>query len=173
MGQPDALSLPLASLHPTSVSCLEGLQALAINPAHVLDIGCGSGLLGGFCALRWPQAKVLASDISPKAVADTQALITAQGLAGRMRVLRADMLAHADIAAGAPYDLIICNLLAEPIVAAAEGVRTLAAPGAICLLSGLLAWLAPQVEQAYAAVGFGVQARLVHEPWHTLVLTAS
>lgn len=167
-----AMDVTVEGLHPTSVACLQALQALADAPARVLDIGCGSGLLGGFCALRWPGAQVLAADISPQAVADTQALIGAQGLQGRMRVVRADMLAHADITAAGPYDLIICNLLAEPIVAAAEAIRTQLAAGGVCVLSGILAWMAAAVEQAYAAQGLALRARFVQEPWHTLVLSA-
>ena len=165
-----APDITLEGLHPTSIACLEALAGLEAAPVRVLDIGCGGGLLGGFSALRWPQAQVLAADISTQAVADTQALIDAQQLEGRMRVVRADMLSHDAIRQDAPYNLIICNLLAEPIVRAAEGIRALAAPGAVCVLSGMLAWLAPQVEQAYGMQGFTVKSRVVYEPWHTVVM---
>lgn len=164
------MNIPVAigGLHPSTVSCLELLQEMDMPHARVLDVGCGSGVLGVFCAQRW-RAQLTASDISPQAVEDTLALCAQFHV--QAQVFRADMLDDARIRDGAPYGLIICNLLAEPITKAAQEMAALAAPDGKLLFSGILAWLAPNVEAAYAKLGWRVEKRLVKEQWHTLVLS--
>ena len=157
-------------LHPTTVSCMEAMQVLKeqYSFSHMLDMGCGSGILAVLAA-HWWQAEVLAVDISAQAVTDTQALAKAQGMQERVRVLRSDGFSEASITQGAPYDLIIFNLLAEKLVQLAPEVKRHCAPGGICILSGILSWLEADVIRAYEMLGFTLLQRISREPWHTLV----
>lgn len=165
----------LEGIHPTTASCLEVLQTLPsrlLEVSDVLDIGCGGGVLSVMAAHLWPEACVLAADISAAAVNDTRALARSQGLSERLSVVQSDGFSHPVIAQHAPYALIICNLLAEPLVAMAPTMHASLMPGGHALISGILMWLLEPVEHAYREVGMSVQVRSYREPWVTLLLTA-
>lgn len=157
-------------VHPTTVSCLEAMQALAGSRhfAKVLDMGCGGGVLSVMAAHWWP-AEVVAVDISPQAVADTQALAQAQGMAAHIQVMRSDGFSEPGIAKTGPYDLIVFNMLAEPLCRMAPEVRAQLAPGGVCITSGILSWLEPQVVAAYEGLGFRLLQRISRGVWRTLV----
>lgn len=158
-------------LHPTTVSCLEALQELAATQdfRRILDMGCGDGMLSVMAAHWWQKAQVVAADIAEQAVADTQALVVAQGIGARVTALRSDGFSNPAIAQAGPYGLIIFNLLAEPLVTLAPEVKAHVAPGGICVISGILSWLEPGVVQAYEGLGFRLVRRISREPWQTLV----
>ena len=159
-------------MHPTTECCLEALQWLeARQPfAHMLDIGCGSGILSVVAAGLWRQAELLAADISPQAVIDTEHVSREHGLEHCIKIIRSDGFNHPLIRERAPYDLIICNLLAEPITAWAPQMQSHLADKGICLLSGILAWLAPPLEETYRRLGFEVIHTIERSPWVTYVM---
>ncbi len=164
------MDMALEGLHPTTVSCLEALQAMAGRPfSKVLDMGCGTGILS-VMAVHWWNADVVAADIAPEAVADTQVLADAHA-PGKVRSVRSDLFSDAAVSAGAPYDLIIFNLLAEPFIANASQVKAHLAAGGVCVLSGILSWLEPGVVAAYEGLGFTLLQRVSRNPWQTLVFT--
>jgi ribosomal protein L11 methyltransferase len=156
----------LEGLHPTTASCLEALQWLAERRsfARVLDMGCGGGMLSVMAA-HWFGAQVVAADISAKAVADTQALADSRGLA-QIRAVRSDGFSAQT---PGPYDLILFNLLAEPITRMAPALKAHLAPGGVCVLSGMLSWLEADVEAMYAGLGFTLLHRVSRQPWQTHV----
>lgn len=160
-----------AGIHPTTISCLEALQWLqGVHAfARVLDMGCGDGLLSQAAAGMW-KADVLAADIAPEAVEATRRQSAALGMEGLITAIRSDGFQHALIKERAPYDLILFNLLAEPIVQMAPQVRQSLAPGGICLLSGILEWMAAEVEAAYRALGFETLHQITRTPWRTYIL---
>lgn len=166
------IAITVEGLHPTSVACLEMLQGLEAGPRRMLDLGCGSGILGAFVLAQWPMAELVAADISAQAVEDTKALLEAQGVLARARVFRSDGLGAPEIAALGPYDLIVCNLLAEPLLSMAPMMRQICAQGGTLMLSGILAWMAPQVEAAYREAGFNSLAQAAREPWRSYVMRA-
>ena len=84
----------------------------------------------------------------------------------------ADGVHHPEIAARAPYPLVIANILAEPLIAMAADVRSIAAPGSVILLAGLLNSQADAVLAAYAAQGCTEEERLVRGDWTILRLEA-
>lgn len=160
-----------APLHPTTEACLQALQWLheRRRPGNVLDMGCGSGILSLAAAKLW-DAPVLAADISPQAVADTQRHCNVHRMESRLTIIRSDGFSHTLIGERAPYDLIIFNLLAEPITQMAPQVKSQLAPGGACILSGILEWLAPEVERAYHALGFAFMHTMTHSPWRTYIM---
>jgi len=164
------INLSVEGLHPTTVSCLEAMQWLAQRHrfASILDMGCGDGMLS-VMAVHWWQARVLAADISAQAVADAQAVIASRELDTQIQVVRSDCFTHAAIAQEAPYDLIIFNLLAEPVLRLAPEVKMHLGANGIAIVSGILAWLEPGVVRAYEGLGFRIIHRVTREPWRTLV----
>ena len=77
---------------------------------------------------------------------------------------------HIAIAHGAPYDLIVANILAGPLAALAPAIARAAAPGATIILSGLLATQAAWVANAYRQQRVILRDRLIRGDWATLIL---
>lgn len=157
-------------LHPSTEAALTALQELARQgtPATLLDIGCGSGLLTLAAGELWPGIRITCADISPEAVADTQENLRRAGQ--QAHVLRSDGFSHPAITAKGPYDLVVCNLLAELLVRFAAEVKAALAPGGCAVLSGILAWHAPQVIEAYRALGFEITAEIAIGDWRALMV---
>jgi ribosomal protein L11 methyltransferase len=158
--------------HQTTQTCLEALDWLAHRRrfARPLDIGCGSGVLAMAAAATW-RVPVLASDIDPRAAATAHDNARRNGLTGLVSVVVAAGFAHPMIRARAPYDLILANILAQPLIdLAPELVRSLAAEG-VAVLSGLLAHQQAAVLATYRAHGLSLQRRFSSGAWPTLVLS--
>ncbi|GGB25706.1 hypothetical protein GCM10011380_14090 [Sphingomonas metalli] len=161
--------------HGTTSGCLAMLDALAREGkrfASAIDIGTGTGLLA-FAALHlWPQAAVTATDIDPVAIDVTRANAAANTVEG-VRLIVADGTLDPAVTDGAPYDLVIANILAGPLVSMAPELAAIAAPHATILLAGLLETQREAVVAAYAACGCSLDAIDRRGDWTILRLTAS
>ena len=129
--------------HATTALCLEWLDGATLAGRRVLDVGCGSGILS-VAALALGAATAHAIDIDP------QALVATRDNAARNGVGDALSVAPAAAPWGGGYDLVLANILAEPLVALAPSIATAAAPSADIVLSGLLSAQADAVTAAYA-----------------------
>jgi ribosomal protein L11 methyltransferase len=139
--------------HATTSGCLAMLDAMAERRfANVIDIGTGTGLLAFAARHLWPAARVLATDIDPMAIEVTRENAEANAIAG-VDLIVADGALDDAITATAPYDLIIANVLAGPLVSMAPELAAIAAPNATIVLAGLLETQRDQVVEAYAACG--------------------
>jgi ribosomal protein L11 methyltransferase len=158
--------------HHTTAGCLAMLDGLADRAfANIVDLGTGTGLLAFAARHLWPQARVLATDIDPIAVAVTRTNAEANEVAD-VDLLVADGTRDPAIAARAPYDLVIANILAGPLIAMAAEIAAVAAPGASVVLAGLLTRQADDVIAAYAAQGVALAGREARGDWTILRLTA-
>jgi ribosomal protein L11 methyltransferase len=155
--------------HETTALCLEVLSGLARRRgfANALDLGCGTGLLAIGAAKLW-RKPVLASDIDPVAIEVTRDNARANGVAPLVTALTADGLTHPVLAAAAPYDLIIANILAGPLTHLAPGIVRALAPGGMLVRSGLLTNQENLVLSFYGALRFLGRRRA--GPWSALVL---
>jgi ribosomal protein L11 methyltransferase len=157
--------------HETTSLCLAALSDLAKRRrfAHVLDLGCGTGLLAIGAAKLWRQA-VTASDVDPVAVEVTCENARANGVAPLIRAVTADGLADPALAQRAPYDLILANILAGPLTRLAPSIGAALARGGTLVLSGLLTWQENLVASFYRPHGLILRARRRDGPWSALVL---
>jgi ribosomal protein L11 methyltransferase len=139
--------------HATTSGCLAMLDAMAGQSfANIIDIGTGTGLLAFAARHVWPEARVMATDIDPMAIDVTRENAEANAIAG-VELIVADGALDDAITAAAPYDLIIANVLAGPLVSMAPELAAIATPGATIVLAGLLETQRDQVVEAYAACG--------------------
>jgi ribosomal protein L11 methyltransferase len=158
--------------HHTTAGCLAMLDGLAGERfGRVIDLGTGTGLLAFAARALWPDARVTATDIDPVAVAVSRENMAANGLNG-IELIVADGARDPAIAAGAPYDLVIANILAGPLIAMADEVAGIAARGGRVLLAGLLTAQAEAVLVAYRAQGCAEVTRMIREDWTVLLLEA-
>jgi ribosomal protein L11 methyltransferase len=158
--------------HGTTLGCLRALDRLAAEgaaPRAVADIGCGTAVLAMAAARLW-QATILASDIDPVAVEVAEANVAANGLTGRVRCLEAAGLDHPELAAAAPFDLILANILKAPLVELAPEIAARLAPGGYAILSGLLNEQGADVAAVYGKEGLNVHASEEAGDWTTLCL---
>ncbi|MBP5857060.1 50S ribosomal protein L11 methyltransferase [Marivibrio halodurans] len=155
--------------HATTRGCLLMLDALLkrSRPVNALDLGCGTGILA--MGLAWVTRRpVAASDIDPEAVRVAAENARLNRLGAYLRPVTAPGLRHPVLSRRAPYDLIIANILARPLVTLAPSI-TRATDGPV-MLSGLLVEQEPMVLNAYRAQGLSLRDRRRIDGWSTLLL---
>jgi ribosomal protein L11 methyltransferase len=157
--------------HETTSLCLAAMSDLARRRRfhNVLDLGSGTGLLAIGAAKLW-RGRVIASDIDPVAVETSRANARANGEGPAILAVTADGLTHPALAARAPYDLIIANILAGPLTFLAPSIARATAPGGMVILSGLLRWQENLVLSFYRPHGLVFRAARRDGPWSALVL---
>ena len=164
--------------HETTTGCLEALSRLKDAGAafsDMLDLGTGTGLLAYAALKLWPAARAAASDIDGVAieVARDNAKVNGVRLGrarGQCELAVAAGLDHPRLKARSPYDLVIANILAGPLIELAPSVAAAMAPGGRLLLAGLLDRQAEEVARAYRRHGLMLAARLDRGDWPTLVM---
>lgn len=158
--------------HGTTLGCLRALDRLdtgGFKGKNVVDIGCGTAVLGMAAARIWPNP-VLASDIDIVAVEVAQANVKANGLEGRVNCLEATGFEHETLHAAAPFDLVFANILKAPLIDLAPDVASHLGEGGYAILSGLLVDQADEVTEAYVAQGMTLAHREDIGDWSTLTL---
>lgn len=157
--------------HETTTGCLEAIETLLKDrtPARMIDIGTGTGVLAIALAKRL-EATILATDIDPVAVTTTIENAADNGVGDQIDAIEATGLDHPEIAARAPYDLVVANILAGPLTELAPGVGGITQIGGTAILSGILNTQAEGVIAAYEDAGFALVDHLKRKDWTTLVL---
>ncbi len=164
--------------HATTAGCLAMLtemKARGVVVKNCADIGTGTGLLA-FAALHlWPRALATASDIDDVCLSVVDENARANGVAqgahpGELTMLAADGMDHPLLEARGPYDLIIANILAGPLIDLAPHFAQSLVPGGHLLLAGLLTTQEQQVRAAARRAGLRIAERLVGGDWSILWL---
>jgi len=158
--------------HATTGACLEAFDRLLRRRrfARVLDMGCGSAILAIAAARADHGCRALAVDNDALAVEVAAENARRNHVAGRVRSLVSDGYADPAIRRAGPFDLVLANILADPLVEMAGDLRRHLAPGGTAILSGLLARQAPMVLAAHRRHGLRDIARVDRDPWVALVL---
>ena len=125
--------------HATTQGCLEFIDKYLKRqrPLNPLDLGTGTGVLA-IALARVTHEPVLASDIDPISVQVTKDNARLNGVGPFVKAVPAKGFDHPEIAANAPYDLIVANILARPLVSLMPGFAWNLAAGGTLILSGIL-----------------------------------
>lgn len=133
--------------HPTTRLCLRWLDATLRPGASVLDYGCGSGILA-IAAAKLGASRIVGSDIDPQALQAARANSEANSV-------RADYTQPDSLRAGT-WDVVLANILSNPLMLLAPALLARVAPGGALVLSGILERQADDVIAAYRAVDASV-----------------
>ena len=157
--------------HGTTRGCLLLLDSVlkAHRPARVLDIGTGTGVLA-IAAARALRRGVLASDIDPLSVRIARENARLNGAGNRVQTIQAAGFSAPQFARHGPFDLVLANILANPLRQMATPMAKHLAPSAQVILSGLLPHQAQSVIAAYRARGLVLTRHLQIEGWSSLLM---
>ena len=157
--------------HATTRMCLAALEKFSKPGVHVLDLGCGSGILG-IGALILGCDSCLGVDIDPKApdVVMSNAALNGIG-ADKMTAWAGDIIADASLRAriGSGYQLVLANIVADVIIPLSAVVRQFMAPGAVFICSGIIEHRWPETDAALISNGFEILDHKSEDEWHCLV----
>ena len=157
--------------HATTRMCLAALEKFSKPGVRVLDLGCGSGILG-IGALILGCDSCLGVDIDPKApdVVMSNAALNGIG-ADKMTAWAGDIIADVSLRAriGSGCQLVLANIVADVIIPLSAVVRQFMAPGAVFICSGIIEHRWPETEAALIANGFEILDHKSEEEWHCFV----
>ena len=129
------------SNHQTTQCCIEAISELyhqKFSPTNILDIGTGSGILSLCASKLWPNSKILAGDIDEESVVVTQNNAATNNLGEQITSLHSDGYQNPHIKSNKPYQLILSNILANPLIAFAPDLSSHLAENGYCILSGFI-----------------------------------
>ena len=164
--------------HATTAGCLAMLSAMkrrGVVARSIADIGTGTGLLAFAALALWPRAHAVASDIDPvcaPVVAENAARngIEIGARPGQVAIAIASGMEDRLLRECGPYDLLIANILAGPLVELAPDFADAVPPRGNLVLAGLLATQERAVRAAYRSAGFSLVERIVEGDWSILWL---
>ncbi len=151
--------------HPSTALCLRWLDELEMTGKRVLDFGCGSGILS-IAALSLGAESATAMDTDPQATTATRENARKNGIGDSLFVTQ-DV---AEIAGS--FDIVVANILAEPLMQNAEIIADRVAPGGSLALSGILAGQADSVIDAYRGridIGLSETDQTTDQTWVRLM----
>lgn len=166
--------------HGTTKGCLQAMldiKGQGVCPWNILDMGTGSGILAIAAWKLW-QSPVLGVDIQAESVrvATHHATLNdvplegEQSKDGKVQFIEGDNAKIDAIKARAPYELIMANILSEPLKELAPGFGEIADSGGYIILSGMLEDQAASIRNRYEQQGFSFQNKIVLDGWTTLVM---
>ncbi len=157
--------------HPTTrmaLAAIEAIDASQFSSRSACDMGCGSGILSLAIAAKFG-CPVIAADVLRESVEATRENAEKNQLAGKVTPIHSDGFRHEEIEAKAPFDLIVMNILAEPLLSLAADAARHLAEGGVLILSGIFLWQESQIREAYQSLGLELGERLTVGDWVTLV----
>ena len=169
-----ALEIPAAGAfgtgrHGSTQGCLAGLETVHhLVPGDILDMGCGSGILG-LAAIKLWRRPMFGSDIDSHSTKGTIDNARANGVLPCVRAVTARGYRHPELY-GKTYALIFANILAKPLTDLARDLVQHLKPGGIAILSGLLPDQGNWVASRHRALGLKLIRRIHRDGWLSLVM---
>ena len=161
--------------HATTRMCLAELENYVNRDTRVLDLGCGSGILG-IGALVLGARSCLGCDIDPKApdVVRSNAALNGIG-ADRLTACAGDILADASLRRGfgGGYQLVLANIVSDVIIPLSRYVRDFLAPEGIWISSGIIEGRQDEVRAALESAGLTIVNHRCEEEWHCFTCLAA
>jgi ribosomal protein L11 methyltransferase len=155
--------------HGTTAGCLIAINRVARSRSvrSALDMGTGSGVLA-IAIAKAAKARVLASDIDPVATRVARENVRLNGVASYVTVVTAGDLRGALFRSAGPFDLIVANILASPLVALAPSIARHLAPAGTLILSGLIPEQRARILAAYRGLDLRLIRSSILNDWLTL-----
>ncbi len=161
------------SEHQTTKCCLRGIaeiNRLAEKPQKILDVGTGSGILSLAAAKLWPKAAIVAVDIDTESVNVTAQNAADNGVAAQITAAYSDGYGSQTVQKNAPYDVILANILARPLIAMAADMAAHLKIGGYAVISGFIeeqtAWVIGEHEKH----GLALQKIYAEDNWRAALL---
>ena len=166
--------------HETTRGCLEMLDRLrcrGYRAQSMVDLGTGTGLLAIAALKLWPRVYATASDIDPVCHQVVAHNARTNGLdlgqkPGQLAMVIADGLDDDDLKRRAPYDLVVANILADPLIGLSDSICDVITGNGQLILAGLLNNQAVKVADAYRRCGFRLAESLRLGDWTILRMVA-
>ncbi|MEP2704953.1 MAG: 50S ribosomal protein L11 methyltransferase [Roseibium sp.] len=157
--------------HGTTAGCLEEIDRLLSlrDYDRILDLGTGTGVLAIAAALKARQ-QVLATDIDPVATKTALENARLNGASHLVRGFTANGMEDRRFRLCGPFDLVIANILARPLMKMSRSVGEHMTPTATLVLSGLRVEDGPRILFAYGCQGFILDRRGEKDGWLTMTL---
>jgi ribosomal protein L11 methyltransferase len=155
--------------HPTTAGCLKLLSRLSDthNFKTILDMGCGSGILGIASKKCWPQASVILADNDAESV--RVATLNASANQADITCYQSEGFSNSLITNAGPFDLTLANILAKPLCDLAPDFMQHTSSKGYVIVSGLLSRQGELVTNAFLNAGFKLYDSLLIEDWLSLV----
>ncbi len=157
--------------HESTFGCLVAMSLIARRrkPRRILDMGAGSGVLSMAAAKLW-RKPVLAVEMDVPSCAVARENARLNGVGAYLQVREGLGYRPSDVAKSAPYDLILANILAEPLMAMAPDLSRHLAPGGYAVLAGLLTRQSRAVIARHRQAGLYLERALEFGEWTTLIM---
>lgn len=157
--------------HATTRMCLEALERYAGPEKFVLDLGCGSGILG-IGALVLGCAYCAGCDVDPKSPESAAENARLNGIRESIyKMYVGDIISDAGLRAelGSGYDIVLANIVSDVIIPLAPHVPGFMSPKGVFITSGIIDGREAEVQRALEAAGFETADHLHEEDWHAFV----
>lgn len=157
--------------HGTTAGCLDMLTRVVRSqkPCNALDLGTGSAVLA-IALAKLVHIPVLATDIDPVATKVARQNVKFNAVSAYVRTVTAAGFDNPVFSNSGPFDLIVANILARPLMKLAAHMANHLAPGGSLILSGILDRQRDAVIAAYVSQNFRHVRTLHREGWVTLHL---
>lgn len=149
--------------HETTRLCLETLEKYVKENSSVLDVGCGSGILG-IAALLFGAKRAFGVDIDPLAVRTATENAKTNNVADKFEVVCGDLTQKVE----GKYDIIVANIVADAIIFLSKGVKEFMNEDTIYIMSGIIDSRLPDVEEALKD-DFVIVDKIFDNGWYCVV----
>lgn len=158
--------------HATTRLCMEQIDAMDCVGKSILDMGCGSGILG-CCAMLMGGRSLVACDIEESAITTTKKNLEVNGIPlEKCALYRGDVIRDkklaAEITEKGSYDIILANIVADVLMAMSEFFKSRLAENGRLILSGIINERAEEVKAHFLSAGYTVDAQMERDGWTML-----
>lgn len=159
--------------HPSTALMIQALQGvIKAQPEikYILDIGCGSGVLSIVTAKMLPEANIIASDTNIHAPEFTMHNAQINHVGSQVTAIRADGVQHDMIRSYAPYDLILCNILADVLISILPDIARCLKSQSIAILGGIRKQYEPLLHDALRFTSLSHITTIEQTEWLAMIV---
>lgn len=146
--------------HETTNMCIELMQDYNIKDKNIIDLGCGSGILG-ICALKLGANSAYMTDFDPLAVSASKLNSSLNNVSGRAKIVCGNLLDTADVKG----DIILINIVADVLISLSFDIGRFLNNSGTLILSGIIKSRLADVIKAYEKAGFIVNKTISKGEW--------